>query len=106
VTSAARDARAADDRGGAVGEANPGLALAVVVGRPDDQRRLAAADVDTLGAQSLSRLGARPTLFRPPGGSFSATVVNAAEAFGERIVLWSVDPADWQPGRDGASDRP
>ena len=60
-------------------------------------RRLLEDEV-ALGAQSLSRLDARPTLFRPPGGSFSATVVNAAEAFGERIVLWSVDPADWQPG--------
>ena len=24
--------------------------------------------------------------------------MSAAEALGERIVLWSVDPADWQPG--------
>ncbi len=51
-----------------------------------------------LGAQSLRRAGADPMLFRPPGGSFSPAVVHAAEQRGERIVLWSVDPRDWQPG--------
>lgn len=51
----------------------------------------------TLGAQSLRRAGASPMLFRPPGGSFSPAVVRAAEQLGERIVLWSVDPRDWQP---------
>lgn len=51
-----------------------------------------------LGAQSLRRAGADPMLFRPPGGSFSPQVVRAAERHGERIVLWSVDPRDWQPG--------
>ncbi len=55
-------------------------------------------DEIALGAQSLRRAGADPTLFRPPGGSFSPTVVRAAEQLGERIVLWSVDPRDWQPG--------
>jgi peptidoglycan-N-acetylglucosamine deacetylase len=51
-----------------------------------------------LGAQSLRRAGADPMLFRPPGGTFSPAVVRAAERLGERIVLWSVDPRDWQPG--------
>ena len=55
-------------------------------------------DEIALGAQSLRRLGGEPMLFRPPGGSFSPGVVHAAEALGERIVLWSVDPRDWQPG--------
>jgi peptidoglycan-N-acetylglucosamine deacetylase len=30
--------------------------------------------------------------------SFSPQLVAAAEARGERLVLWSVDPRDWQPG--------
>ena len=55
-------------------------------------------DEIALGAHSLRRLGGEPMLFRPPGGSFSPGVVHAAEALGERIVLWSVDPRDWQPG--------
>jgi peptidoglycan/xylan/chitin deacetylase (PgdA/CDA1 family) len=46
----------------------------------------------------LERLGAAPTLFRPPGGSFSPYVLEAAGAYGERVVLWSVDPTDWKPG--------
>jgi peptidoglycan-N-acetylglucosamine deacetylase len=53
-------------------------------------------DEITLGAQSLRRAGASPMLLRPPGGSFSPAVVRAAEQLGERIVLWSVDPRDWQ----------
>lgn len=56
------------------------------------------ADEIALGAHSLRRAGATPILFRPPGGSFSATVVRTVEQLGERIVLWSVDPRDWQAG--------
>jgi peptidoglycan/xylan/chitin deacetylase (PgdA/CDA1 family) len=55
-------------------------------------------DEIALGAQSLRRAGDSPMLFRPPGGSFSPAVVRAAGQLGERIVLWSVDPRDWQPG--------
>lgn len=66
---------------------------------PFDQlpRRLAEDEI-TLGAQSLRQLGARPALFRPPGGSSAANVVQAAKRLGERVVLWSVDPGDWRPG--------
>ena len=56
------------------------------------------ADEIALGAQSLRRAGAEPKLFRPPGGSFAPAVVHTADRLGERIVLWSVDPGDWQPG--------
>ena len=55
-------------------------------------------DEIALGAQSLARLGIRAQLLRPPGGSFSPAVVRTAEALGERVVLWSVDPSDWRPG--------
>ena len=53
----ALDARATDDGVAPVGEANPRLALAVVVGRPHDQRRRLAADRHRLRAL---RLGAAP----------------------------------------------
>ncbi len=56
-------------------------------------------DEIALGGQVLSRLGDQPRLFRPPGGSTSPALVRAAAALGQRIVLWSVDPADWSPGR-------
>jgi len=39
-----------------------------------------------------------PVAFRPPGGSYSDFVVRTAEAAGMRVVLWSVDPLDWQKG--------
>jgi peptidoglycan/xylan/chitin deacetylase (PgdA/CDA1 family) len=55
-------------------------------------------DEIALGARSLTRLGIHPRLLRPPGGSVSAKVVRAAQALGERVVLWSVDPTDWRPG--------
>ena len=60
-------------------------------------------DEISLGASILSRLGARPRLFRPPGGSTSPALVRAAAALGQRIVLWSVDPADWSPGRSASA---
>src|SRR5205085_4270319 len=49
----ALDARAADDDVAAVGEPHPRLAAAVVVGRPDDQRRLLPADATALGPLRL-----------------------------------------------------
>jgi len=54
-------------------------------------------DEIALGARSISRLGIRPRLLRPPGGSFSPAVISSAKALGERVVLWSVDPRDWSP---------
>ncbi len=55
-------------------------------------------DEIALSEQVLARLGAQPRLFRPPGGSTSPQLVRAAAALGQRVVLWSVDPADWRPG--------
>jgi len=34
--------------------------------------------------------------FRPPYGSRNATVNSVAADLGQRIVLWSIDPRDWQ----------
>jgi peptidoglycan-N-acetylglucosamine deacetylase len=60
-------------------------------------RRLLQAEID-LGARSIERIGIETHLFRPPAGSTSPRVVGAAEAAGERVVLWSVDPVDWAQG--------
>lgn len=46
----------------------------------------------------LSRLGHSPTIFRPPGGSFSPYVIETAGSYDQRLVLWSVDPTDWKTG--------
>jgi len=55
-------------------------------------------DEITRGRRTLQPLGIHPMAFRPPGGAASPAVTAAAQEFGDRTVLWSVDPADWQPG--------
>jgi peptidoglycan/xylan/chitin deacetylase (PgdA/CDA1 family)/sulfur carrier protein ThiS len=47
-------------------------------------------------SDALSALGIRPTLFRPPGGSYDDDVVEAARRLAMRVVTWSVDPQDWR----------
>jgi peptidoglycan/xylan/chitin deacetylase (PgdA/CDA1 family) len=43
--------------------------------------------------------GSRPTLFRPPYGSFNATTLRELQALHLLMVLWSVDTGDYaQPG--------
>lgn len=50
------------------------------------------------GQAALGSLGLEVSLFRPPGGGFSPFVVGAAQRLGQRVVLWSIDPADWRHG--------
>jgi len=45
-----------------------------------------------------SRFGVSPTLFRPPGGSYDASVVRIADQAGMRVVRWVVDPGDFLSG--------
>lgn len=44
----------------------------------------------------LRSLGAAPLFLRPPYGAFDRHTVEAAEALGLSVVLWSVDSRDWQ----------
>lgn len=46
-------------------------------------------------ADAVASIGIRPTLFRPPGGSYDAAVLREVERQGMRLVTWSVDPRDW-----------
>jgi peptidoglycan-N-acetylglucosamine deacetylase len=55
------------------------------------------AEIDR-GRTVLRRFGFDPILFRPPGGTFSHFVIDAARARGERVVIWSVDARDWVAG--------
>ena len=41
--------------------------------------------------------GTVPSLLRPPGGLYNETVRRTAEEAGLSILLWSVDPEDWDP---------
>ena len=51
------------------------------------------------GHAALTRFGIEPVGFRPPGGSWSRPVTDAAAALGERTVLWSVDSEDFHPSK-------
>jgi peptidoglycan/xylan/chitin deacetylase (PgdA/CDA1 family) len=55
-------------------------------------------DEITRGRRTLVPLRIHPVGFRPPGGATSPAVTAAAQELGDHTVLWSVDPADWQPG--------
>ena len=39
--------------------------------------------------------GVRARLFRPPGGLYSPQLLDAAEELELSVILWSVDPCDW-----------
>lgn len=40
--------------------------------------------------------GVRPELFAPPSGAYSANTVDAADALGYKVILWSKDTIDWR----------
>jgi len=54
------------------------------------------------GRDALRGLTPPARLFRPPGGSYSPYVIATARRLGMRVVLWSVDPADWVIGTSSA----
>jgi peptidoglycan/xylan/chitin deacetylase (PgdA/CDA1 family)/sulfur carrier protein ThiS len=66
---------------------------------PAARIRQEVADTEHL----LLGMGISSAFFRPPGGSYSPTVIDAARTFDNRVVLWSVDPKDWERGRSAAS---
>jgi probable sporulation protein (polysaccharide deacetylase family) len=39
--------------------------------------------------------GVKTNLFAPPYGDWNTTVVEAAEAIGYKVILWSIDTIDW-----------
>lgn len=48
--------------------------------------------------RTLSSLGATSGAFRPPGGDYTDRTIKIAKELGYRLVLWSVDPQDWDDG--------
>ncbi|MEX0990974.1 MAG: polysaccharide deacetylase family protein [Actinomycetota bacterium] len=48
---------------------------------------------------ALTKIGTpAPFVFRPPGGSFDAKVVEEARKLGMRTVIWTLDTLDYEPG--------
>jgi len=46
--------------------------------------------------------GQKSYWFRPPGGNLTNGLVNYAQNQNQTVLMWSVDPRDWQPGRTAA----
>lgn len=52
-------------------------------------------------ARAIQLAGApRPTLYAPPYGEFNGTVLAAAEALHNLVILWTIDTIDWRPSSD------
>lgn len=45
--------------------------------------------------------GVSPSLIRPPGGLYNEAVRQTAEQHGLSMILWSLDPEDWDPKQRG-----
>ena len=65
--------------------------------------QVTAAIIDT-DAAIYAVTGVRPTLFRPPYGEFNAQVVEIAAELGQGILMWSIDPRDWDMRNRSAED--
>ena len=59
---------------------------------PPDQAR---AEIEDTAARIEALCGVRPRLLRPPGGLMNDTVRAIAREDGLPLILWSVDPEDW-----------
>jgi len=46
--------------------------------------------------QAILKVAPKPTLFRPPGGSYNDLILKMARDNGYITILWSVDPYDWR----------
>lgn len=60
-----------------------------------------AADMEACSTLLAEYTGLSATLFRPPGGLYSDVLLEEAEKAGFSILLWSVDPRDWDQSRRG-----
>ena len=52
-------------------------------------------DLTRCRAEVAECCGTQARLFRPPGGLYGDTLLRAAKDAGLSVVLWSVDPCDW-----------
>ena len=52
-------------------------------------------DLTRCRAEVAECCGAQARLFRPPGGLYSETVLRASSELDLSVILWSVDPEDW-----------
>lgn len=61
----------------------------------------AMEDLSECMQQMTELTGLTPKLFRPPGGLYSDALLQAAGALDLSVILWSVDPCDWDKSKSG-----
>lgn len=63
-----------------------------------DQEEAAAvlADLQAAAGEIKRATGQQVRLFRPPYGRYSQALLAAAGQVNQRVILWSVDPRDWE----------
>ena len=59
-------------------------------------RQAIISEIDRTNRSIEAATGSLPTLLRPPYGLHNATVLDVARQMDVSVVLWSVDPRDWQ----------
>ncbi len=63
----------------------------------------AAAEIEGTSAVIEQVTGQPNYWFRPPGGRLDNGLVQYAHQQGQAVLMWSVDPRDWEPGRSAGS---
>ena len=53
-------------------------------------------EIARCGALIQALAGVETELFAPPSGAYSENTVNAAEALGYKVIMWSKDTIDWR----------
>ena len=69
---------------------------------PEDFASLDTAQLEKQFSQTdavMTQIGVDPYLFKPPGGSYNAEVVEMARRYGMRTVMWSIDTHDWMASK-------
>ncbi len=59
------------------------------------------ADLEACETVLAEMAGVHTHLFRPPGGLYSETLCQTAAQMDYSVILWSVNPEDFQPGNRG-----
>ena len=63
-------------------------------------------DIEAASREIEETVGVRPTLLRPPNGSYSKESLRVTEEMGCRTIIWNIDSLDWKnPGREVIIDR-
>lgn len=54
------------------------------------------AEIENCSEKIKALTGSKPTLFRPPSGSYNNAVISSAKSLGYYPIQWSLDSLDWK----------